>query len=218
MKLLDYPATELAEKLEKYLKEDQRYRIVFEHTKKRFEAATELPAHNWAHAYRDTLNAIVIGEAESADMHIVLPAITMHDIGFLYGAEGSNHGDVGAEKVAEFLQEAGAHYEPEIITAIASCIRTHKGGIHGKVPEGLEAKVVADADLLEKFGPFGIYQTIRTYAEFNWPIDKAIVRGDDILTVQLETPTGQKLAEPGRQFVSNFYKELAEANTPYSNI
>jgi uncharacterized protein len=217
MKLLTNDSRELREKLERYLQSDLRYKAVFDYTRQRFEAATNLTAHNWAHAYRDTLNAIVIGEAEGADMHVVLPAITMHDIGFLYGASGEAHGDVGADQVDAFLQEAGAHYSIEDIEKIAACIRTHKGSIHGKQPDGLEAKVVADADLLEKFGPFGVYQTIRTYGEFNWPIQKAIQRGDDILTVRLETKTGESLAKQGRQFTADFYKHLAEANQPYES-
>ncbi len=215
MKLLNYSSAELTDKLNTYLASDQRYQAVYSYTKKRFEAATELVAHNWPHCYRDTLNAIVIGEAEGADMSIVLPAITMHDIGFLYGASPEQHGAVGADRVKEFLKEAGAHYSDEQIEAIANCIRTHKGSIHGKHPEGLEAKVVTDADLLEKFGLFGVYQTVRTYAEFNWSIDKAIERGDRILTVELETETGEKLAEPGRQFVADFYSQLKIANEPY---
>jgi uncharacterized protein len=215
MKLLKYTSAELKNKLDKYIADDERYKVVYTYTKQRFEAATKLVAHNWPHAYRDTLNAIVIGEAEGADMSIVLPAITMHDIGFLYGASPEQHGEVGADHVKEFLEEAGAHYSDEQIEKIANCIRTHKGSIHGKHPEGLEAKVVADADLLEKFGLFGVYQTVRTYAEFNWPIDKAIERGDRILTVELETETGKKLAEAGRQFVADFYRQLKEANEPY---
>lgn len=81
MKLLNINANELKQKLEKYLAKDTNYGLVFRYTKQRFEQADSLVAHNWAHAYRDTLNAIVIGEAENADMTIVLPAITMHDIG-----------------------------------------------------------------------------------------------------------------------------------------
>lgn len=215
MQLLHHDAASLRGKLAHYLNNDERYKVVFEYTKKCFNEATHLTAHNWAHTYRDILNAIVIGEAEGANMSVVLPAITMHDIGFLYGADGPSHGDVGAKKVAEFVFRAGARYGSEDIAQIANCIRTHKGAIHDKSPEGLEAKVVADADLLEKFGPFGVYQTIRTYGEFNWPIAKAIKRGDDILTVTLETKTGQALAEPGRQFTSDFYKALAEAASPY---
>lgn len=215
MKLLDIDSKTLVEKLREYLERDLRYKAVYYYTKQRFEESPSLTAHNWAHCYRDTLNAIVIGEAEGANMRIVLPAITMHDIGFLYGAEGSTHGAVGAEKTATFLEEADANYSSEQAKHIAECIRTHKGSIHNEKPESLEARVVADADLLEKFGSFGVYQTIRTYTEFNWPIEKAIERGDRILTVELETETGKKLAEPGRQFVSDFYKTLEQANKPY---
>lgn len=89
LKLLHNKPGELQAKLAAYLRKDQTYKAVFDYTKSRFGAAEHLPAHNWSHIYRDTLNAIVIGEAERADMSIVLPAITMHDIGFLYGGDRS---------------------------------------------------------------------------------------------------------------------------------
>lgn len=193
MKLINLNAKELNEKLEGYLQKDDQYRAVFEYTKQRFNEATNLPAHNWAHAYRDTLNAIVIGEAEGADMSIVLPAMTMHDIGFLYGADGRTHGSVGAEKLAEFLQEGSIAYSQEALGKIAGCIRTHKGSMHNEKPEGIEAKVVADADLVEKFGPIGVYQNIRTFTEFNWSLEKNLERATEIFKLTLETETGRKL-------------------------
>jgi HD superfamily phosphodiesterase len=142
----------------------------------------------------------------------------MHDIGFLYGATGRTHGAVGAEKVAEFLHEAGVDYSDEEVKKIADCIRTHKGSMHDEVPGSLEAKVVADADLLEKFGPFGVYQLIRTFGEFNYPIEKILSRKDEIRSLKLETPTGKKLVESARQFVSDFFNQLAEANEPYVEL
>lgn len=215
MKLLDYQPGELKAKLNEYLSKDANYKAVFEYTKKQFEEATHLPAHNWAHSYRDTLNGIVVGEAEGADMSIVLPAITMHDIGFLYGATGKTHGAVGADNLRQYLQEGGIEYGEQETERIASCIRTHKGSMHDEKPESLEAKVVADADMLEKFGPFGVYQNIRTFTEFNWPLEQSLERQTEIHRLTLETPSGQRLAEAGRQFVANFYKELAEAYEPY---
>ncbi len=217
MKLLPYAPGELSAKLADYLAKDARYAAVFIYTKQRFHEASHLGAHNWEHAYRDTLNAIVIGEAENADMNIVLPAITMHDIGFLYGATGKTHGAVGAEKLAEFLQDAGIDYPVEMIERMAGCICTHKGSMHDEKPETLEAKVVADADLLEKFGPFGVYSGLRTYSEFNYPLQTALDRETQVFNLTLETPTGQKLAEPCRQFVADFYKELREASEAYAN-
>ncbi len=59
---------ELREKLQGYLDQDHRLRSVVTYTKQRFDGAKALTAHNWEHIYRDTLNAIVIGEAEGADM------------------------------------------------------------------------------------------------------------------------------------------------------
>jgi uncharacterized protein len=160
----------------------------------------------------------VIGEAEDADMHIVLPAATMHDIGFLYGATGKTHGAIGADRVAEYLEQGHIVYPDDTVAKIADCIRTHKGSMHQQKPESLEAKVVADADMLEKFGPFGVYQTIRSFTEFNYPLEEILKRGTEIFNLTLETPTGQRLAEPGRQFVAGFYKELGEANEPYGDI
>jgi hypothetical protein len=216
MRLLNATHDELAHALENYLNTDSFYKSVYDYTKQRFEAATHLPAHNWSHAYRDTLNAIVIGEAEGADMKVVLPAVTMHDIGFLYGSTGKTHGAIGADHVAEYLKEGNIEYSSELVAKIADCIRTHKGSMHNERPESLEARVVADADMLEKFGPFGVYQNIRTFTEFNYPLEKILERGTEIFKLTLETPTGQRLAESGRQFVAGFYKELSEANEPYA--
>lgn len=215
MKLLNIDAVALKAKLQRYLQSDPQYKAVYEYTEAKFKAATHLPAHNWAHAYRDTLNAIVIGEAEGADMHIVLPAITMHDIGFLYGADGRSHGAVGADKLRVYLKDGNISYSEEDLAKIAGCIRTHKGSMFNEVPEGLEAMVVADADLIEKFGPIGVYQNIRTHAEFNWPIERNIERATEIFNLTLQTETGKKIAEPGRQFVADFYTALGEAYDPY---
>jgi len=218
MKLLDAKPGELQAKLEKYLEQDDTYKAAYEYTKQRFEQATNLTAHNWAHCYRDTLNALVIGEAENADMAIVLPAMTMHDIGFLYGATGRTHGALGADKLAEYLQEGDIIYPKDVIQKIADCIRTHKGSMHNESPESLEAQVVADADLLEKFGPLGVYQYIRTFTEFNYSLEVILEREKSMQTLSLETETGKKLAEPGRQFVMDFFAHLRKANEPYQSL
>lgn len=216
MKPLNQQSGELAQKLKQYLENDSLYQEVFTYTKSRFTERADLTAHNWAHAYRDTLNAIVIGEAEGADMSIVLPAITMHDIGFLYGASGKTHGAVGADKLQEFLADGDIDYPEETVQKIADCIRTHKGSMHNKKPESLEAKVVADADLIEKFGPIGVYQTIRTFTEFNWSLEDLLGRSKTLENLRLETDTGKAIAEKGKQFVNDFITSLSEANQPYT--
>jgi len=207
---------ELRTKLQGYLEKDRRLRSVVTYTKQRFDAAKALTAHNWEHIYRDTLNAIVIGEAEGADMSVVLPAIVMHDIGFLYGP-AKEHGPRGADKLPEYLEAAGVSYSADEIAKQASCIRTHKGSMFDLHPDGLEAKVVADADLLEKFGAFGVYQSIRSYGEMDWPLARVVGFGISESPLTLDTETGSQLAELGRRFVADFYRALKSAAEPYGD-
>jgi uncharacterized protein len=209
---------ELRAKLRGYLDRDSTLRAVVTYTKRRFDAETRLTAHNWEHIYRDTLNAIVIGEAEDANMNVVLPAIVMHDIGFLYGPD-EGHGPRGAEMLPAYLDGAGILYPAGEITKQASCIRTHKGSRWDEHPETLEAKVVADADLLAKFGPLGVYQNMRTIGELNWSLAQVLARARLRLDAPLllETETGRQLAEPGRQYVVDFNRELARAAAPYGD-
>lgn len=212
--LLKNQHASLAKRLKYYVDSDAAFKKVFVAVKKNFDASG-LTAHNWEHIWRDTLNAIVIGEAEKADMSIVLPAIVMHDIGFLYGGTGKTHGAIGADKLKGYLKKIKVTYPQAAVEHIAACIRTHKGSSHGENPETLEAKVVADADLLEKFGLFGVYQYIRTFTEFNRGIERVIQRKDEMKGLYLQTKTGKNLAEKGRKFVVDFFSRLDEAYEPY---
>jgi len=207
---------ELREKLQGYLNQDHRLRSVVTYTKQQFDAAKALTAHNWEHIYRDTLNAIVIGEAEGADMSVVLPAIVMHDIGYLSGP-GKDHGPRGADELPEYVGAAGISYSADEISKQASCTRTHKGSMFDAHPVGLEARVVADADLLEKFGAFGIYRSIRSWGEFDWPLARIIGFANRETPLTLETETGQQLAESDRQFVIDFFRALKSAAEPYGD-
>ena len=213
---------ELRAKLQGYLDRDDRLRSVVTYTKQRFDAEKTLTAHNWEHIYRDTLNAIVIGEAEGADMRVVLPAIVMHDIGYLSGP-AKDHGPRGADELPEYLEVAGISYPKDEIAKQASCIRTHKGSTFDHHPVDLEAKVVADADLLEKFGAVGIYQHIRSCGEFDWPLSKVIesaftrIIGTEDPGSTLDTETGRQLAELGRQVVADFFRALKKTAEPYGD-
>jgi len=149
-------------KLKKYLEID-RIKKVHDAARAAFEQH-DLVAHSWDHIYRDTINAIWIGEAEGAKMEIVLPAILLHDIGFLHNPDPAVHNVVGAEQCIDWLDDWCAADKKKI----ADCILSHKGQTAGfdTRPESLEARVVHDADLLEKVGKIGILQGVRSYIEF----------------------------------------------------
>jgi HD superfamily phosphodiesterase len=201
-------------KLQQYLDSDTEFRAVFEYTRTRLHAAPDLFAHNWEHAYRDLVNALVIGEAEGADMAIALPAAIMHDIGYLYGGNAPTHGAIGADNLKHFLDEGKIKLPPDKFNHIRECIRTHKGNIHGEVPATLEAQVVSDADNLDKFGPVGVYQVTRSMAEFGQFAGKTITtlgRTDR----EPITKTGRALVDARRDFNLQFANALKTAYEPY---
>ncbi len=207
---------DIRQKLADYLANDAEFKQIYDYTRRRFEAVPELTAHNWEHAYRDVINSIAIGEAEGADMSIVLPAMVTHDIGFLYGATGKTHGALGAEKLAQFLQEGDIKLKPNKQSQIEACILTHKGSMHSEAPESLEAKVVSDADFLEKFGPVGVYQSIRTYTEFNYDVHRVVRNLLAMKDWQLQTKTGHQLAEERKQFSTEFAQALQQSYQVYA--
>jgi uncharacterized protein len=207
--------TRLVDKLEHYLSSDQDFQAIYIYTKARFEAATGLYAHNFEHARRDVLNAIMIGEPEAADMHIVLCAAVMHDIGYLYGAARDIHGQVGAEKLADYLAAGKIDLDPAEQTRIAACIRTHKGLVQGIEPETLEARVVADADHLDKYGPIGVYQGTLALSEFGLTASQIIERYKTSRDLPMFTATANKLANDRKLFSKNFEQAFVSAYAPY---
>jgi len=87
----------------------------------------------------------MVGEAEKANMKIVLAGVLLHDIGRLYPDLGSDHHEVGALKAQEYLRKAG--FKAEEVSEVTHCIRAH--GPRGvEEPKTLEAKVVYDVDVL----------------------------------------------------------------------
>lgn len=126
------------------------------------------PAHDWAHVLRVTANARLIGEAEGADLAVVVPAALLHELVNYPKNHPDSHrsGEVCADEAAKVLAAAGV--APALIEPIAECIRVH-GFSRGIVPETLEAKVLQDADRLDAIGAIGIARVFATCADMKRP-------------------------------------------------
>lgn len=206
-------------RLEPYLKEKRLFKL-YEYTRGRFEASG-LIAHDWHHVYRDMINAIWIGEAEGADMGIVLPAMILHDIGFLYNPDFKIHHLVGAEKCAEWLTD----WDAEQVKTITDCIRSHKGSTKGfdHKPITIEEKVVCDADSLEKTGYMGILQGARVFVEFAAGgmdryrrLHHMAEYFAEIPPMKFFTKTGQRIAQSrGGDFRKRFSRQVLKELAAY---
>jgi 5'-deoxynucleotidase YfbR-like HD superfamily hydrolase len=113
------------------------------------------PDYRWQHTLRVAQFGRVIAENESAEVEIVVAACLLHDLAwFDTKAETSReHGRVGAEKARPLVASLG--YPTEEIEKICYAVASH---VDVDNPTTLEAKILSDADNIDRFGPFRILQ------------------------------------------------------------
>jgi len=135
--------------LDGHVQKDPRILAVYLEARRRYNA-TARAHHNFTHVMRDLHRALLIAEDEdSVNYSVLIPSVLLHDVGFCtpdFKKEG--HDAAGARLAGEMLPPLA--YEDKEVSAIAHCIRAHKG--HAELPQTLEAKILYDADVLEKAG------------------------------------------------------------------
>ena len=135
--------------LDEYIQRDPKILKVYEEARRRY-AEAELFHHNFTHVMRDLHRALVIAADEgSVDYGILIPSVLLHDIGFCTpDFKKLGHDVAGKQLAVEILKELG--YNENECKAIGHCIHAHKG--KAELPKTLEAKILFDADVLEKAG------------------------------------------------------------------
>jgi hypothetical protein len=135
--------------LDEYIQRDPRILKVYEQARRRY-AEVELFHHNFTHVMRDLHRALVIAADEgSVDYGILIPSVLLHDIGFCTPDFKKLGHDVAGKRLAEEILK-DLDYSEDECKAIGHCIHAHKG--KAELPRTLEAKILFDADVLEKAG------------------------------------------------------------------
>ncbi|MFQ6106141.1 MAG: HD domain-containing protein [Thermoplasmata archaeon] len=100
------------------------------------------------HLERTVKIALTLAKGKEVKEDIVVAGAWLHDVGLHLGNEG--HCFSGARFIQPFLDELGLSGED--IERVTHCIEAHDGEVPA---ETLEAKIVHDADTLDKMGPLG---------------------------------------------------------------
>ena len=151
------------------------------------------PVHDFDHVLRVYRLAERIGQAEGADLEVLLAAVLLHDAA---DATPDGEGDRPTHHLAsaEFARTVlvAEGWPLERLAAVLHCIRAHR--FRGtEAPQTLEAKVLYDCDKLDVTGAIGVMRTA-AYAAL----------------------AGQSLTgEPSDSFKADFQKERDEPHTPY---
>jgi uncharacterized protein len=127
------------------------------------------------HIVRDMHRALVIaGDEPGVDYAVLVPAVLLHDIGFFDPEFRTlGHDVTGGRLARQWLVEIGG-YSEEQIDAICHCVRAHKG--KAETPQSLEARILYDADVLEKAGVAYLLLGGKVLCEFNESLEHFLKR------------------------------------------
>jgi len=119
------------------------------------EQMDKLGLYGWPHVQRVLRLCLKIAELEGGrvDLEVLKVAALLHDIAkHVQRINPSiNHGAAGAEMAKAFLEKCG--FPKSKIKAVCHAIRAHT---HVEEPTSVEAKILHDADFLDKLGAVGI--------------------------------------------------------------
>jgi uncharacterized protein len=110
--------------------------------------------YRWQHTLRVAGYGREIAAAEGADLELTVAACLLHDVAwFDEMADRREHGRVGAQIARPFLVEWG--YTTGQVENICHSVATH---VDIDDPGTLEARIISDADNIERFGAYRILQ------------------------------------------------------------
>ena len=159
--------------LDEHIQQDPRILKVYLEARRRY-AEVVLFHHNFAHVMRDLHRALVIAaDQESVNYGILIPSVLLHDIGFCApDFRKLGHDVAGARLAVEILRGLG--YSEDECKAVGHCIHAHKG--KAEQPRTLEARILYDADVLEKAGMVFLIWGGKIISEFNESIHDFLKR------------------------------------------
>ncbi len=185
----------------------------------------ELGVYGWPHVervYRLAMHISKLEGEQGLDLDALKAAALLHDIAksFQKRNRGVDHGKIGAEMAENFLKSLG--FSEEKIKIVYNAIRAHN---KGEKPLSLEAKILCDADFLDKLGAVGIAtvfiktcltkRTIEEVAEMFTKestetsyVDKHIRWLKE--KPRLYTKTGRRLAKRRSKLAPLFFRELKD--------
>ena len=171
--------------------------------------------YRFEHSMRVASIARYIAEQEGQDVLITSVAAILHDVGKFETEVNADHGRVSADVAMPFLQASGL--SDEHIKDIHYAIAVHVDGKAGYEYENtLEAETVSDADNIDRFGMYRIYQSMQwdkaemvAAAELAEKYRERSRRLKDFKdSYKLSTDTANKLFQQNLQLQIEFFDNL----------
>jgi uncharacterized protein len=202
----------ISEFVQAYLKESYQKRS--DKDKANLDRYLSNADYRWKHTLRVAQFGKVIAENEAANVELIVAACLLHDVAWFDTNADNNreHGRIGAEKARPVLESLG--FNQVQIKEICYAISSH---VDEDNPETLEAKIISDADNVDRFGPYRILQwcfsDIENYDKLSSKLRDRIHRLEHYRDENpLFTPTGKQLFAEQLSLQIRFFSEFIGEN------
>ena len=168
-------------------------------------------SHGFDHTRRVYNLCLRIGNAEMANLRVLLPAALLHDIGRdLEDHLGANHAESAEYLAKDFLKSI--NYPSEHINKIFEAIKQHRTSSE-VAPSTLEAKILSDADKLDSLGAIGVARVFSFGGRHDRDVQKTVEYFSERLRRverQLFTETAKRIAQERIIWTNAFLRRIEE--------
>jgi uncharacterized protein len=172
--------------------------------------------YRFEHSMRVASIARTVAEKEGHDVFVVTVAAILHDVGKFDTEVNVEHGRVSANCALPFLEGLGL--DERVVRDIHFCIASHVDGSAGYDYEDIpEAETVSDADNIDRFGVYRIYQSLTWDNIDLTPPEETIAKLEKRIawtknfrdTYKLYTETANRMLRDNLNIQIEFYENLA---------
>jgi uncharacterized protein len=109
------------------------------------------PKYRWEHTLRVARWTWILAKEEKADIKKSVIAALFHDVSHFVSKDYRKHGEKSAEIAMDFMLKAG--FPNDFAEDVSYAVMSHVGE---RNPKTVQAKILQDADTLDRFGHFRI--------------------------------------------------------------
>jgi uncharacterized protein len=201
-----------------YLK---KYRDVVEFTRQHLQKTAAnwppedhpwaLPEHRMEHTRLVLKNSLMLAVNRKVDLDVVALSAILHDIVF-YSPKRKEHAEEGAKVAEKYLTEQG--YPNDTVQKVVHSVKVHAGPL-AFTPRSMEAKILQDADTIDKVGAIAIATFLLYYGSKKMMPKQAIDEMKKEMRRRLRwycrtmnTTQGKRIVGERCEYIRTFIKKL----------
>jgi uncharacterized protein len=177
-----------------------------------------LPEHRMGHTLLVLKNSLLLAKNRRVNLDVVALSAILHDIA-AFSSERKEHAEEGAKIAEEYLKKH--RYPYDLVQKVVHSIRVHSGP-SAPSPRSDEAKILQDADTIDKVGALSITTFLLHYGSKKMLPEQVLAELKKDMPERLRWyyrtmnfPQGKKLMGEGCSYIRDFIHRLeSETDLP----